>query len=1531
MRLLFGLVGVLLLLLPLACAEDGTGPPLPAAINAVPTTDSAAVATAVSLAVQVTDGQGSGIGGVPVGWEPTGGGGTIHPDTSATNGQGIATAEWVLGTSTGEQTARARVAELSPVLFTVTARPGPVASIVLSPDSVRFSALADTVHLKGHAEDEHGNAIQDPSFEWMSADTALATVSGAGVVTAAANGRTSVIATVNTTADTSRVVVLQEVAKLAIAPATDTVDGLGSSVQFSASVTDRNDFDVEHADVAWRSSDTAVASVDDRGEATSRRRGTARIVATAGEATDTSKLVVVQSVASVTIQRDSVHLAALADTARLQATASDRNGHAVPEPDLAWESLDTAVATVDTAGVATARANGTAGVVARIDGRADTAVIVVDQEPANISIDPTLDTLHAVGDSLQLTAEVADATGHEIAEASLTWASLDTAVARVDPTGIVSAVADGTAPIVAASGEVEDTALVSVEQVVAGVVVSPDSLDVVMGDSAWLTATASDSNGVEVSAADFTWSSADTLVAPVDARGLVVGKAAGITRVTALETDGLADTAVVSVTGSWPEAVTVETESDAAVSAEIGPDGGTLTATAEDGTDYRLTIPAAALAAETTIRMTPLTDLVGLPPGGELISGVKLEPEGLRFPLQATLEMILPAAMDNAAGFAASDGADFRLEIADDTADTVRFALPHFSERGLTTGVAQHCRAFDGGTVGVEKQAKHRIRCAIHHGWSGDGLTTEAVAAVKANFESWFDDGVVPRFSEAIDCWSTSECASADSLSVAAVSRFTDWLARIQMLSGAFDGESLSVLETRGRELTANMLSSATRVILDTCLSSVVGEEREKHARRYVRYQVWLQSLPFPELDSLVSSTPLLDCGYIILDPVQDTILVGDSVNISATVANAVGDTVDGEPVTWSTNDEGVATVDAGGTVEGVAPGDAAITAHSDRKQATARVTVAPRVGTITGRFWVDVDDDSTFDSAVDEILAVEGWHVELQGYRGPEDPTTYDLIAVDSTDANGHYRFEDIAEGVYRISAPDVRDAEESSHLIWSALWADSIEVTAGSEKAVDFSARPFTRILGRVWVDDGDGEYTAESADSLLSTDSAAWPVSVWAFATDTATQKGNRIQDGQFTISLYRRAARGSYQVRCFYCELHFPPRWSSVADTIEIPRRGDYEVNFYVDHLPEAVVLEDFPGLDERAPYYAYDVNASGQVLGGHDYFYNPRMPGIWTTADGWQPIDRGMDCKVADNMNGAGVVTGVCDGAAAVWSATGAVTIIDDTLVIPQAGPGGLVGRGAAGRQRTHNDDSYECYVTKGDAINDGGAVFAVNQRKVSECYGHLVYSWTASGGLRIAGELPSEDARRAEVLALNNNNVAVGRYQIRVGSERLSTAFKVRDTIGVELLPHLPGGTESEAHDINDDGYAVGWSRRGDGIRRAVIWTPSGEVVDLGSLGGPDGESAAYGINDHGQIVGESEGEELDCAGHVLKPVLWTESSGIVRLPITEEEHGTRCRLGPAGGIGLEITDEGLVVGLRYLGVDGVYKRHAVLWRELWP
>jgi probable HAF family extracellular repeat protein len=88
---------------------------------------------------------------------------------------------------------------------------------------------------------------------------------------------------------------------------------------------------------------------------------------------------------------------------------------------------------------------------------------------------------------------------------------------------------------------------------------------------------------------------------------------------------------------------------------------------------------------------------------------------------------------------------------------------------------------------------------------------------------------------------------------------------------------------------------------------------------------------------------------------------------------------------------------------------------------------------------------------------------------------------------------------------------------------------------------------------------------------------------------------------------------------------------------------------------------------------------------------------------------------------------------------------------------------------------------------------------------------------------------------------------ILVGAAVPSEAQTASTTYTVKDLGTIPGGIYSSARGINDSGQVVGQSDLG-GEPHAFLYS-NGQMQDLGTLPGGD-YSEAFGINDSGQVVG---------------------------------------------------------------------------------
>lgn len=188
-------------------------------------------------------------------------------------------------------------------------------------------------------------------------------------------------------------------------------------------------------------------------------------------------------------------------------------------------------------------------------GRTTEANVTLEPVPDQLALPVELPVLTALGETLQLDGAVLFVTGDTIPDASPSWSSLDPEVATASANGEVVAQGEGQARIVAAYEVLADTLIVTVEQLVADVVVEPDFASIEVGEVFQFEARVEDANGNELSGRTVTWSSTNADVATVDQTGLARGEADGSAGIRA-EVEGVIGSATLRVTGQIVEGVT---------------------------------------------------------------------------------------------------------------------------------------------------------------------------------------------------------------------------------------------------------------------------------------------------------------------------------------------------------------------------------------------------------------------------------------------------------------------------------------------------------------------------------------------------------------------------------------------------------------------------------------------------------------------------------------------------------------------------------------------------------------------------------------------------------------------------------------------------------------------------------------------------------------------------------------------------------------------------------------------------------------
>ncbi|HEX2779260.1 MAG TPA: Ig-like domain-containing protein [Gemmatimonadaceae bacterium] len=256
-----------------------------------------------------------------------------------------------------------------------------------------------------------------------------------------------------------------------------------------------------------------------------------------------------------------------ADTLRVSATGFDAKGQAVNPLYIGWSSRDTLAARVISSGPSTGKIIGgdldaLVWIVGRaFNGVADSLTVRIAARAASVVI--AADTLRTIaGGAVNTSAVVLDRAGVQL-DRAVVWAALDTTIAVVQPllgsgaaaAGAVAAqlvtvtgVRAGTTRIVATSGTTADTSVVVVAPApVAVVKIVPDSLAILVGDSARFGVVLLDARGDTLSRRAVSWTTADAKLATIDLTGGTVrGIAPGTVAITATS-EGIVDTAWVRI------------------------------------------------------------------------------------------------------------------------------------------------------------------------------------------------------------------------------------------------------------------------------------------------------------------------------------------------------------------------------------------------------------------------------------------------------------------------------------------------------------------------------------------------------------------------------------------------------------------------------------------------------------------------------------------------------------------------------------------------------------------------------------------------------------------------------------------------------------------------------------------------------------------------------------------------------------------------------------------------------------------------
>lgn len=397
--------------------------------------------------------------------------------------------------------------------------------------------LGQDISLK--AKGVNGSTLDDLADKatWTSSDTSVVSVS-AGKLTLNAAGKATITAKYQGRTDTIELTVTSPYKSMSIADASGVKGPFEMQVGEAAKklVATTSTSENVTAKATWKSSNEAVAKIDETGLLTPVAAGTATITATYLGVTATVTVAVRTPFEAIIFTPSTAQHLALSG-APLTITAKTVNGSVI-DPDLAgaqWESTNLNVISVSGSGATatvTPRGKGTATV--KLTYKSAVKELSVTVYPTVSEIEIAKDKLEVyvddTGDLPQVSGKALDETKADVSKLAK-WTSSDSTVLSIDEDGKWTALKAGKATLTATvtSGSAfTDTLEVTVSKKVLTLLPEQDNISLIIGQTVSLpkvTAVYEDGDEADISA-DVVWKSASTSVLVKDAslKGLLAVK-----------------------------------------------------------------------------------------------------------------------------------------------------------------------------------------------------------------------------------------------------------------------------------------------------------------------------------------------------------------------------------------------------------------------------------------------------------------------------------------------------------------------------------------------------------------------------------------------------------------------------------------------------------------------------------------------------------------------------------------------------------------------------------------------------------------------------------------------------------------------------------------------------------------------------------------------------------------------------------------------------------------------------------------------
>ena len=374
----------------LSCSKLITGPEIESVTVAL-TTSKSTVGQTLSAVATLRDESGLSVTGQPITWSLS------NPAVASITGTGnnaqittlAAGATVVTATSAGLSGGAALTVD-------------PAASVPVASTSVELAASSlnpgQTTQATATTRDASNAVLTGRAVSWSSSNSAVATVSGSGLISAIAVGTAQITATSEGRSGSATLTVTSgppappaPVASVAVALSSASIT-VGQTTNATATLRDASGNTLSGRAISWSSSNAGIASVNSSGVVTAVSAGSANVVATSEGQTGSAALTVTAPppapVASVTVSPASPSVQ-VGLTVQLSAVTRDANGNILTGRAVTWSSGNTAIATVSGSGLVTTLVVGNANITATSGVASGTASLTVTPvPPAGFSPEP---------------------------------------------------------------------------------------------------------------------------------------------------------------------------------------------------------------------------------------------------------------------------------------------------------------------------------------------------------------------------------------------------------------------------------------------------------------------------------------------------------------------------------------------------------------------------------------------------------------------------------------------------------------------------------------------------------------------------------------------------------------------------------------------------------------------------------------------------------------------------------------------------------------------------------------------------------------------------------------------------------------------------------------------------------------------------------------------------------------------------------------------------------------------------------------